>query len=84
MNLLRGAWNFIEDAERALAAASASEPKHSRWAVISRSRRARSSIATGLIELIQYEPVGAKVKARTCAHRAGLDHEVLHPRFEPA
>ena len=33
-----------------------------------------------LIELIQYAPTTAEVHGRAGADRAGLDHEVLHPR----
>src|SRR5207344_2378463 len=62
MNLLRGAWNFIEDAERALAG---------RKRVGTEAFQVGRNIAitpgkvvyrNRLIELIQYEPVGARVR----------------------
>ena len=84
MNLLRGARNFVEDAERA-------------WA--GRKRVGTEAFQVGrnvaitpgkvvyrnrLIELIQYAPATDRGAAGAGADRAGLDHEVLHPRPEPA
>ena len=79
-NLVRGAMNFLEDWERA---------------VLGRKPAGAEAFAVGkavavtpgkvvyrnrLIELIQYAPTTDGRPGRAGADRAGLDHEVLHPR----
>ena len=77
---MRGFLNLGEDLARALDGNAPAGLDTFQVGKRSRSRPARSCYRNRLAELIQYAPTTETVRPEPIADRAGLDHEVLHPR----
>ena len=79
-NLVRGFNHWLEDVERTF---GGNEPAGTEKFVVGRDVAATPGkvvLRNDLIELIQYSPATDDGVRRADPDRAGLDHEVLHPR----
>ena len=79
-NLARGYKHFLDDIERTLKGGEAPGTEDFRVGEKVAVTEGQVVFRNELIELIQYAPTTPDVHAEPVLDRAGLDHEVLHPR----
>ncbi len=79
-NLVRGARHFVEDIRRSLKGLGPVGTESYKVGEQTATSKGKVILRNSLMELIQYSPTTEKVYRRARADRAGLDHEILHPR----
>ena len=83
-NLVRGFKHVVEDLGRTLKGSAPAGTEEFEVGKTVAVTPGKVVFRNELIELIQYEPATGVGLRRADPDRAGLDHEVLHPRPEPA